>query len=93
MARGIDDVNAVILIAVRTIFRGNGDAPFPLQIHGIHQPLSHLLIVPEHAALAKELVYQCGFAMINMGDYGHITNIFLFHILPVPVSVQASPGP
>jgi hypothetical protein len=33
----------------------------------------------EHAALFEELINQGGFAVVDMGDYGNISDLFLIH--------------
>jgi hypothetical protein len=72
MSRGVDYVYPVVAVNEGAVFRGDCDAPFPLQIHRIHQPLRDLLICPKHSALAEKLIDQGGFSMVDVGDYGYV---------------------
>ena len=60
----------------------NGDAPLPLQIAGVHDPLHGGLIFPIDAALLQHFVHQRGLAVVDMGNDGNISNFILSgHIL------------
>ena len=71
----IDNVDLDILIVYRGILCQNGDAPFPLQVVGVHHPFLNHLIFPESAALLEHLVHQSGLAMVNVGDNSHVAQI------------------
>ena len=53
VARRVDDVDQISLIEKGTVFRGDGDAPFPLQVHRIHETLFDDLVLTEKAALLE----------------------------------------
>jgi hypothetical protein len=72
MARRVDDVDARAFPFQARAFGENGDAALALQIVRIHGPLGHLLIGAEDARLLQQLIDQCSFAMIDMGDNGDI---------------------
>ena len=80
MARRIYYVYSVILILYRGIFAEYGYAALPLQVAGVHHALLHLLVRPEYAALTQQAVHQRGLAVVNVGNYGNVTDIFLLHI-------------
>ena len=82
MTGGVDDIDPIVLELVGTVLGGNGNPALPLQIHGIHQPLGYFLVVAKHPRIFKKLIYQSGFAMIDMSDNCHITNFILFHPAP-----------
>ncbi len=64
------------------VFRGNGNTALPFQVHGVHQPLGHLLIVAEHAALPEKLIHHRGFTVVNMSDDCHIPDLPPIHNTP-----------
>ena len=62
------------------VFGGNGDTPFALQIHVVHQPFGNLLAFAKQTALTEHGIHQGGFAVVNMGDNGNIADgIVLSH--------------
>ena len=73
MPRGIDDIDAHILPHHRAVLGGNGDSALALEIHGVHQPLVHVLVGAKESALMKHGVHQGGFAMVDMGDDGDVS--------------------
>ncbi len=75
VARGIDDVDAVIVPGDRGVLRQDGDPALALLVIGIHHPLGQLLVRGELAGLAQELVDQRGLAMIDMGDDGDVSEL------------------
>ena len=77
MTRSVHDVDLVVLIVDGGVLGQNGDATLPLQIAGIHDPLHGGLILPVDAALLEHFVYQGGFAMVNVGNDGNITDFVL----------------
>ena len=44
-----------------------------------HEPVQ--LAVAEQPGLAHHLIHQRGFAMIDVGNDGHIANVGAFHVL------------
>ncbi len=86
VARRVDDVDAVVasfLIVVihRAVFGKDRDAPLTLERVGVHDQavLAALelveLGVPELAGLAKELVNQGGFPVVDVGDDGDVSEV------------------
>ena len=51
MARGVDDVDLGAFVGDGSVFGEDGDTPFSLDVVGIHDPLRHVLMLAEHAAL------------------------------------------
>ena len=52
-----------------------GDAPFPFQVAGVHDPVLHHLVFAEDAALPQHFVDQGGLAVVYVGDDGDIANV------------------
>ena len=84
MTGGVDDIDLIVPVDVRSVFRGDGDTALTLKIHGIHEPLRHLLIVTKHTALSEQLIDKRCFPMVNMGDNSDIPNKLLLHTAPAP---------
>ena len=82
VARRVDNIDLRVPVLNRGIFRQNRNAPFLLDVAGVHDPLRYHLIVTEHAGLPEEHIDQGGLSMINVGNDGYISNISLFHKLP-----------
>jgi len=74
MARGVNDVDFGVAVSHGGVFGHDGDAALALQIVGVHDAVHDLLIVAEHAGLLKHLIHQCGLAVIDVGDYGDVSN-------------------
>jgi len=79
VARGIHDVDLGVLVPDGGVLGQDGDAPLPLQVAGVHDPVHHLLILPVDAALLQHLVHQRGFAVVDVGDDGDISQMFVLH--------------
>ena len=78
MARGVDEVQVVGLPVVGGIGQLHrpgldGDAPLPLQVHGVEDLVLHLPAV-NGVAFLQQPVGQGGFAMVNVGDNGKIAD-------------------
>ena len=78
VAGGVDDVDEEVLVPERTVLRRDGNAPLPLQVHGIHEPFLHHLVVAEHAALREKPVDKGRLPVIDMRYDCNITYLFLF---------------
>ena len=77
VARSIHNVDLVIFIVYGSVFCQNGDAPLPLQIAGVHDPIHSGLIFPIDAALLQHFVNQGGLTVVNVGDDGNISDFVL----------------
>ena len=77
VAGGVDDVDVVILVFESGVLGADGDALFPLQIHGIHDALFGRdgLVGAEGAGLLQQAIDQRRFAMIDVSDNGDIANM------------------
>ena len=76
---GIDDVDFDTLVMNSGILGKNGDAPLPFQRAGIHDARHGFLVVPVDTSLLEQSVHQRGFAVVNVGDNGYISQIVSDH--------------
>ena len=81
MARGVHDVDFGVAVLNGGVFGENGDAPLPLQVAGVHDPVHDLLVLPVDAALLQHLVHQRGLAVVDVGDDRNISQVFILHKL------------
>ena len=84
MARGIHNVDLIILIVYGGVLGEDGDAPLPLQVSGVHDTLHGLLVFPVDTALLQHFVHQGGLAVVNMGDDGNVANVILRYHKKLP---------
>ena len=75
----IDNVHVITVPAKGRIFRANGNALFSLEIHGIHDPLIHLLICAKRPRLLEQLVHQGRLAVVHVRNDGDVANVL--HVL------------
>ena len=76
MARGVNDVNLYILVHDSGILGKNGNTALTLDIAGVHNALSYLLVGAEYMALLEHGIDQCGLAVVNVSNNGDIAQIF-----------------
>src|SRR5690606_28069190 len=72
VARGVDDVDVRAFVFDGAVLGQDGDAALALDVARIHDPLGHLLVVAEGAGLPQQLVDESGFAMVHVGNDGHV---------------------
>ena len=75
MHRMAEGVGIVDEVADGGVFGEDGDAALFLQVVGVHDALVHLLIGAHGARLAEQRVDERGFAMVDVGDDGHIADV------------------
>ena len=68
MARGVDDVDFVILIIYRHVFRQDCDAAFAFEVVVVKDEFSGVLVLAKKVAGEKHFVHYCSLAMVYMGD-------------------------
>jgi hypothetical protein len=78
---GIDDIDPGVLPDQRRRLGQNGDAALALEIVRIKRPLGHSLIVAKRAGLLQKPVDEGGFAMVDVGDNGDISQIHGFDFM------------
>ena len=84
VARGVHHVDLHVLIADGGVLGQNRNAALTLQIAGVHDTVHNLLIFPVSAALLQHLVHQGGLAVVNVGDDGYVSQMFVLHIWNIP---------
>ncbi len=77
VAGSIDDVDVVILVFESGVLGADGDAFFPLQVHGIHDAFlgGNGLVGAKGARLFEQAIHQRGLAVVNMGDNSDVANV------------------
>src|SRR5207302_7836297 len=83
MAGGIDDVDLGAAQRQGNVLRQNGDAALALEVVRVENALSSQLAFAKQTRLAQHLVDQGRFAMVDVRNNCHITNVgtFLFTAL------------
>ena len=84
MARRVDQVELVELAVARVVVHPHrvqldGDAPLPLQIHGVQHLFAHQALV-ERARQLDQAVGQRGLAMVDVGDDAEVADVGLAHV-------------
>ena len=79
MARRVDEVEDVAFAVVGGVIQLDGagldgDAALPLQLHGVENLVGHLPLV-DGVAFLQQAVCQGGFAVVNVGDDGKISDM------------------
>ena len=80
MAWGIDDVDFYSFVVDSSVLGQNSNSALTLNVIGVHDTFLNFLVFTEYTALLQKLVYQGGFAVIDMGDNGYVAYIFAFDI-------------
>ena len=73
VARGVHNVDLHAAVLHGGVLGGDGNAPLPLQVAGVHHPVGHRLVLPVDPGLLEHLVYQGGLAVVHVGDDGNIS--------------------
>ncbi len=75
---GIDDIDAIVLPLDGGILGENGNTPLFFLVVRVHYALRGQVFAVKGAGLPQELVDQCGFTVIDVGDDGNVAQ-FLYH--------------
>ena len=89
MARCINDINAHSVPFHRSTLGENGDATLAFQVIAVHGAFVDFLVITKCAALFKQLVNQCGFAVINVCDDRDIAKLGHIYLMALPVRAAA----
>ena len=73
VARRVDDVDLHVPVGDGRVLGKDGDAAFPFQVVGVHHPVLHGLVLPEHAGLLQHLVHQGRLAVVDVGDDRYVS--------------------
>ena len=81
MARGVNDVDFITVVKDRGLLRRDGDATFMFLVARVHdESLAHFrLVVAESVRLFKKPVDERGFAVVDVGDDGDVSDFVLVH--------------
>ena len=75
MPRSINDVDAVIVPLDGGVLGQNGNAALTFLVVGVHDALGAFIAAAQGAGLLQQLVDQSGFAVVNVGDNGNISEV------------------
>ena len=75
VAGGVDDVDVVAVVLEGGVLGADGDALFAFEVHRVHHALVRLLVGAEGAGLAQQAVDERGFAVIDVGDDGNVSDL------------------
>jgi hypothetical protein len=78
VARSVNNIDLYIFVTYGDIFREDGDPSFPLQIIAVEDQLPDFLVVTEKFDLVQYAVHERGLAVVNMSDYGYVSDFFHF---------------
>ena len=79
MARGVYNVDLGVAVANGGILGQDGDAPLPLQVAGVHDPVHDLLILPIDASLLEHFIHQSSLSVVHVGDNGDVAKMVILH--------------
>ena len=83
MAGGVDNVDLNTVVNAAAVFCQNRNAALAFNVAAVHHAFGHLLVFAKSASLLEQLVYQSGFAVVNMGDDRDVAQILSFHKQPL----------
>ena len=73
VARGVDDVDLIVLVDDRNVLREDRDAAFAFQVVVVQYEFAGRLgVVPQDVSCQNHLVHECGFAVIDVGNNRNI---------------------
>ena len=75
MPWGVDDVDLHALPPHRGVLGEDRDALLPLEVHRVHHPVRHLLVLAEHAGLPEHRVDQRRLPVVDMGHDSHVADV------------------
>ena len=75
MAGGVDYVDLGAFVSHRNVLRENSDTTFSLEIVRVENEFAYFFVFAKQLHLLKDLVYQCGFTVVDVGDNCDITNV------------------
>ena len=70
---GVDNVDFCAIIINSGVFCEYRYSSFALKVAGVHNPVFNDLVVAENSALFEHLVYECCFAVVNVGNNCHVS--------------------
>ena len=74
MPRGVHNVDLHILVRDRRVLGEDGDPALALQIHGVHDPLHHLLMISKRAGLRQHPIDKSRLPVVNVSDDREVAN-------------------
>ncbi len=75
MAGRINNIDFNPFVGDRRVLSEDGNTSFALQLVGIEDERTNLLMLPKNPALFQQAVYKSRFSMIDMSDDSNITDV------------------
>jgi hypothetical protein len=75
VTRGINDINFYVVVDNRRVLGANGNATLAFLIHGIHNPLAHLVEISGSLGLLQHGINQGGFSVVNVSNNSDVSNV------------------
>ena len=79
MSRRVDDVNLGVLVSNGDVLGQNGNAALSLLIVAVEHAFLDLLVAAKDVGGKQQAIDHRGLAMVDVGDDGHVSKLFLFH--------------
>ena len=73
VAGRVDDVDLDVAVVHGGVLGQDRDAALALEVVGVEDPLTHLLVRAEDAALPQQGIDQGGLAVVDVGDDGDVS--------------------
>ncbi len=75
VAGSVDNIDFHAFINHRNVLGENGDAAFAFQVVVVQDEVSKVFGLPHQVGLVNHAVHERGFAMVNMGDDGNVSDV------------------
>ena len=75
MPGSVNDVDFYAVIVYGSVFGQNGDAAFPFQVVGVHDPGDELLVRPERPGLAEHVIHKRRLPVVDVRDNGNVPDV------------------
>ena len=85
VSRCVNNIDMHAFVLNRTILCQNGNAALFFQIIIIHYALGNMLVRSKSGGLSQQLIHEGGFAVVNVGDNGDVTDCARHDLLPAMI--------
>ena len=75
MARSVDNVNFNAFIIYCSVLAKDGNSSFAFQVIIVHDQFTGVLVLTKYFCSMQDLVYQCGFTVVNVRYNGNVSDI------------------
>ena len=75
VAGRVHDVDLQVAVTNGRVLRQDRDALLTLQVHGVHDPNVHVLVLAERPGLPEHGVHERGLAVVDVGHDGDVADV------------------